>query len=368
MNIRKFYLILSAILIVFLFISGIVILNRLSYMKTVSTSTVNENDIFSLFVDNKPMNILLLGGDYVNNNTDTMMILNYNPLESKISLLSIPRDTKVIIKDRSRKINFAYPSGGVELVNSTIKELLGIDINYYIYLDTSVFRKIIDILGGVSYDIPIDMNYDDNVQNLHIHLKKGLQILDGAQAEQFMRFRHPTSMKKSPGILKYYNGSDLKRIEAQQGFIKEVVKQKANIKYLPKFKDVVTTLFQEVKTNFVMNNAIRLMQKITEISSSDISYYTISGEDKYIGGLSYFVYNGKIENNTTKEKLEASEILNKYFISKDGFAEITNSTSGDSNIISDKETTKKSTTKKSTTKKNPSNSEGTIKKPIKPGP
>ena len=370
MNIRKFYLMISSVLLVFLFISGLILLNHLSSMKSANNnSTSDVSDIFAPFINNKPMNILLLGGDYVNQNTDTMMILNYNPLESKISLLSVPRDTKVLINDKTRKINFAYPNGGVDEVNSTIKALLGIDINYYIYLDTSVFRKIIDILGGVNYYVPIDMNYDDDVQNLHIHLKQGQQILDGSQAEQFMRFRHPTSWKKSPGILKFYTGSDLDRIGAQQSFIKEVVNQKTNIKYLPKFKDVVTTLFQEVKTNFAMNDAIRLIQKITEISPTDISYFTLAGEDKYIGALSYFVYNDKIQNNSTKEALDASTIINKYFVSTNGFDGNVNNTDDKTNETTVKEPTKTSSTKKSSgIKKNPSNSEGTIKGTRKPGP
>jgi polyisoprenyl-teichoic acid--peptidoglycan teichoic acid transferase len=371
MNIRKFYLMISSALLVILFVSGIVLLNQLNYLKSAgfSTSASNDSDIFAPFVNNQPMNILLLGGDYVNNNTDTMMILNYNPLESKISILSIPRDTKVQIKGKTRKINYAYPNGGIDEVNATIKDLLGIDINYYIYLDTSVFRKIIDILGGVNYYIPIDMNYDDDVQNLHIHLKKGQQLLDGAQAEQFMRFRHPSSWKKSPGMLKFYTGSDLNRIDAQQDFIKEVVKQKTNIMYLPKFKDVVTTLFEEVKTNFAMNNAIRLIQKITELSSTDITYFKIGGEDKYIGSLSYYVYNEKIEDNSTKEVTDATTIINKYFVSTNGFDGNVN-TNTDSKINKDiqTESTKASTPKKAKTKKNPSNSEGTIKKPRKAGP
>lgn len=374
MNLRKFYLMVSSVLLVFLFILGLFLLNQINFKKiTGYNSTSAMGDIFEPFVDYKPMNILLLGGDYVNKNTDTIMVLNYNPMTSKISLLSLPRDTKVEIKGRARKINYAYPNGGVDLINSTIKDLLGIDINYYIYIDTSVFRKIIDILGGVDYNIPIDMNYDDDVQNLHIHLKKGQQTLNGSEAEQFMRFRHPSSWKRSPGIMKFYNGSDLNRIDAQQSFIKEVIKQKSNIIYIPKFKDVITTLFQDVKTNFTMNNAIRLIQKATEIKSTDISYFKLSGEDKYIGSASYFIYNDKIQNNSTNEAIDAAQILNEYFLSSDKFVENMNNNNDNSNKIDtdpQKESSKASTTKKpkSVKKNNPSNSQGTLKATKTPGP
>jgi polyisoprenyl-teichoic acid--peptidoglycan teichoic acid transferase len=372
MNLRKFYLMVSSVLLVFLFVLGLLFLNQINYKKTTGyDSTSPKNDIFESFVDYKPMNILLLGGDYVNKNTDTIMVLNYNPMTSKISLLSLPRDTKVQIEGRSRKINYAYPHGGIDLINSTIKDLLGIDINYYIYIDTSVFRKIIDILGGVDYNIPIDLNYDDDVQNLHIHLKEGQQTLDGSQAEQFMRFRHPSSWKRSPGIKKFYNGSDLNRIDAQQNFIKEVIKQKFNIIYIPKFKNVITTLFQEVKTNFEMNNAIRIIQKATEIKSTDISYFKLSGEDKYINSASYFVYNDKIQNNSTNEAIDAAQILNEYFRSSDEFVENMNNNNDNSNKIdTQNESSKASTTKntKSVRKNNPSNSQGTIKAKRTPAP
>lgn len=371
MKLRKIYLSVNLIFLIFLFISGIILLNQINIKKTSGYSSFasDENDILNVFVDNKPMNILVLGGDFVNNNTDTMMVLNYNPSSSKISLLSIPRDTKVEINGRSRKINYAYPNGGVELANSTLKDLLGIEINYYIYIDTSVFRKIIDKLGGVNYYIPIDLNYDDPIQDLHIHLKQGQQLLDGEEAEQFMRFRHPSSFKRSPGIMKFYNGSDLNRIDAQQDFIREVIRQKANIMYLPKFKDVVTTLFQEVKTNFAINDAIRLIQKITEISPSDISYFKLAGEDKYIDKVSYYIYNNKIQNNSTKENIDTSTIINEYFISSSGFAVDMNNISGSNNKLNI-ETPKPTPTKKPkrVKKNNPSNSEGTIKGTIKPGP
>ena len=113
MNTRKFYLVLSVLLLVFLFFAG-------SFILTNMDTLVNGNGIFasvfSMFKStNEPVNILILGGDKVNKNTDTIMLVNYNPKTAKINLLSIPRDTKVKVKGSSLpKINSAYPAGGMQ--------------------------------------------------------------------------------------------------------------------------------------------------------------------------------------------------------------------------------------------------------------
>ena len=129
----------------------------------------------SLVQKKEPFNILLLGGDKVNNLTDTMMLANFDPETCKVNIMSIPRDTRVFINKKERKINYAFPAGGIELAVKTVSELLDINIKYYAFVDTSAFRKIIDLLGGVDYYVPVDMDYDDPVQGLHIHLKKGQQ-------------------------------------------------------------------------------------------------------------------------------------------------------------------------------------------------
>lgn len=370
MNFRKFYFTVSSVLLLFLFILGLVLLNQISEKNTPGSPNGNTviSDIFEPFIDNKPMNILVLGGDYVNGNTDTIMVVNYNPVTSNISILSLPRDTKVKIDGKNRKINYAYPHGGVELLKSTIRDLVGIDINYFVYVDTSVFRKVIDILGGVDYYVPIDLNYDDPIQDLHIHLKKGQQTLDGAEAEQFMRFRHPNSWKRSPGIMKFYNGSDLNRIDAQQSFIKELVKQKLNIMYIPKFTDVVTTLFQEVNTNFTMERALQLMKRSTDIKTENLRYFKLSGDEAYVGSVSYYVYNGKILDNSTKEDFDAETIINEYFPSAYGSTFSGTIHQPDPSEVKKDTPTQSKPKKKSVQKKNPSNDEGTLKTTIIPEP
>ena len=120
MNFRKFYLVICSILSVFMFFMGSLTLLYIN-LTTVDEKPVNKSgafihEILSPFKENNmPINVLVLGGDKVNLNTDTMMLVNFNPSSSKLSILSIPRDTRVIIDGKRAKINAAYPKGGGEL-------------------------------------------------------------------------------------------------------------------------------------------------------------------------------------------------------------------------------------------------------------
>ena len=152
------------------------------------------------------------------------MLVNINPGVPEISVMSIPRDTRVIIEGRVRKINFAYPRGGGELAVETVERLLETEIDHYVYIDLSVFRKAIDLLGGVEYYVPQNMYYDDPYQNLHIHLKKGYQLLDGRKAEYLVRYR------------KGYKNGDIGRIKVQQDFIRELIKQKVTVSNYPRLR------------------------------------------------------------------------------------------------------------------------------------
>jgi LCP family protein required for cell wall assembly len=279
MNTRRFYFYTTLIITGFLFFTGIIMLNFIN----ASSDAYAFNDSGSLLDNilndfkntNEPINILVLGGDKVNQNSDTMILVNYDPSTAKISMLSIPRDTKVKIDGTNRKINYAFPHGGPALAAQTVSKLLDVKIKYYVYIDTKAFREIIDLLGGVDYYVPADMNYDDPIQNLHIHLTKGMQHMDGEMAEQFMRFRDPNKWTKE--LKKYYDGSDLKRIDAQQSFIKELIKQKMKLYNITKIKDIINTVFDNIETNIELDDAIKLSSGIAKINTDELNMMTLPG-------------------------------------------------------------------------------------------
>jgi LCP family protein required for cell wall assembly len=362
MNTRKFYFILTIMMTSFLFVSGVYMLYLIQNTSAAPQSSDKNStggsvgflgEIVQPFVlEKSPTNILVLGGDKVAGNTDTMMLVNFNPDTMQINILSIPRDTRVKIRGLGyTKINAAYPKGGADLAMETVSNFLGTCIQYCVYVDTSAFRKIIDRLDGVDYYVPIDMYYYDPIQKLKINLKKGQQHLDGSKAEQFMRFRQPSGKNYTKEMLKYYDGSDIKRIAAQQNFIKEFIRQKTSIKYITKINNILDIVFDSVETNLTMSDALKLSQNINKLDTEQIKMFTVPGNsDAIINGIWYHV----------PDKSETKKIVDQYFLSDLGKGPTDFSNNDDDNVNINKS--------KNYTKNNPSNKETTIKGTNKSNP
>lgn len=310
MKYTKFYLVTTTIVSVFLFAAGILFLTSMNTQSIYADSSEagsSVGELFKPFIQSKaPFNVLFLGGDKVNKNTDTIIVANFDPTSCKINIMSIPRDTKVTIDGKTHKINYAYPHDGMDLAVKTVSELLNTKIKYSVYLDISAFRKIIDILDGVTLYIPPGMDYDDPLQDLHIHLKEGTRKLNGKEAEQFMRFRQPNKWTKE--LRKYYDGSDLKRIEAQQRLIKALIEQKLNVQYLARINSIVEVIFDNVETNFTTSELLKLSKYLSKLDTENITFHSLPGNPQ---GQSpwYFVC----------DKAEAAGIVAQYFKCEDDY-------------------------------------------------
>ena len=248
-------------------------------------------DAFDPETDSK-YNVLLMGVDAGESLTDVIMIYQIDPQEKKINMLSIPRDSKVTYNGRTEKINAVHaygsqqadPNGGNrgdEYAIKFIKDLTGIPIHHYMCITIPAFRQIIDSLGGFDYNVPRKMDYDDNYQDLHIHLEPGMQHLDGAKAEQLVRFR------------RYTNG-DIDRVATQQGVLKALVEQKVNVSYVSKVPEVFRAIRDNVNTDMTLPEFIGLSNDILSIntdSPGSISAATADGSFGDTGGVSYWVLN-----------------------------------------------------------------------------
>lgn len=145
--------------------------------------------------------------------TDSIILAGIDFRGKKVNLLSIPRDTLVRIpgyKSR-RRISYANAYGGPELSCKTVADFLGIEPDYYVLVGFEGFKKAIDMAGGLEINVDKQLDYDDNWGHLHIHLKPGLQKLDGEQAIGFVRYRNSNS-----GV----GDSDFVRIKRQQEFFR----------------------------------------------------------------------------------------------------------------------------------------------------
>ncbi|HHW14080.1 MAG TPA: LCP family protein, partial [Firmicutes bacterium] len=142
----------------------------------------------------KPVTILVVGVDSRREDigrTDTILLATYNPPAQRFQAVWIPRDTRVLVPGYNyfQKVNAAYSLGGVDLTRRTIEDLLGVKIDYHLLVDFKGFVEVVDSMGGVTVDVPKRMDYDDNAQDLHIHLAPGKQRLSGTEALGFVRYR-----------------------------------------------------------------------------------------------------------------------------------------------------------------------------------
>lgn len=204
--------------------------------------------------------------------TDFIMLGQYDPNTREIDLVSIPRDSNVGNSSVDGKINSLYSSKGkkIEIIEAKVTEITGIDIDHYVLFDTKILRKIVDEIGGVTVDVPINMNYDDPYQNLHIHLNKGVQKLTGAQAEQFCRFR-----KNNNGT--GYPGGDVERTKAQQQFIKSFINDLLKAGNISKLSNLINIVVEGTKTDVTFEVAKNYIDDVMALKTDRITTNTLPG-------------------------------------------------------------------------------------------
>lgn len=231
-----------------------------------------------------PVNLMVLGLDNDKTRCDVIMLLNFDPDTSSLNMLSIARDTRVRSGRSYRKINSLYSKGREKLVADEICNITGLPVHYYITADFRGFRKIVDALGGVEFYVPFRMKYDDPTQNLHIHLKKGLQVLDGRKAEQLVRYRKGNL--KGQGYIE----GDIGRIKMQQDFIRALIEQKLTVQYISKADDIFTIIRENVKTNIELTDIARYFSSVARLKNENIKTFVLPGESHLIGDVWWYIH------------------------------------------------------------------------------
>lgn len=212
--------------------------------------------------------------------TDTLMLMKANFDTGEIGILSLPRDTRVLVKGKEDKLNHAHAYGGTDLTMKTVRDFTNVEVDYYVKLDYRAVKGIVDAIGGVEIDVPMRMYYNDPTADppLHINLKKGLQVLDGDDAHDFLRFRSG------------YSDGDLGRIDAQQYFMKELIKQTLKPRNIFKLPKIVENYYDYVDTNIPMSSILKGVVVANKMDVENIDANTVPGENKRIDGLDYLVY------------------------------------------------------------------------------
>ena len=221
--------------------------------------------------------ILVSGVDDGNGGSDTNILLAVDTQAGYIHGVSIPRDTKAVINGKNRKINAAYSIGGMDLLAQTISEQLGIPVDYTVLVDLQGFVALVNAIDGVDFYVPLDMDYDDPIQNLSIHFSKGMQHLNGQQALEVVRFRHNND---GTG----YGSEDIGRMQTQQNFLKAVAQQTLRVDNLDKINEFVRIFNTYVETDLTLGNLAWLGTQAIQIGAENISFSTLPGQwiDPYI--------------------------------------------------------------------------------------
>ncbi len=288
----------------------------------------------------KEIKVLVLGvsTDLDSELTDTIMVASYNPNTQKANLLSIPRDTFTgKYKNKataSQKINALYninknPQKTLDAVN----EITGLDIQYYVLVRTEALIKLVDAIGGVEFNVPIDMKYDDPTQDLHIDLKAGVQKLNGDKAEQLLRWRH--SNYKNGVMTTYpseYGNDDFGRMRTQRDFIVETLKQTLKPGNIFKIGEILEIAHKNVETNLELSYIKDYIPYAVEFNTENMTTATLPGttpDMKETNNVSVFIVDKK-----ESEKLIQSMFFSDVAENESDNTNTTSNSTSSSNTVS----------------------------------
>ena len=249
---------------------------------------------------NQRINVLLLGiddgdseaDDSEPKRTDAMIIASFDPAAHKISLLSLPRDTMVLLPGHTQyeKLNSAYTYGGVAMAKQTIANLLRIPIHYYALANWQGFIEIINLIGGVDLYVDKDMRYEDPYANLKIDIKHGYQHLDGENSGKYVRFRSDEL-------------GDIGRVQRQQKFLKALSLQMFSVQNIAKIPKIVATAKEYMETDMDTVTMVKAARSFNIMSDNNIRSGMLYGNfyDSPTSGISYWRSNrADIEKSLTE--------------------------------------------------------------------
>lgn len=238
----------------------------------------SDSQFFQAFTNSNRVNVIVVG---VNDGlTDTIMLASWDMDTNNVDVISVPRDTyyerKGYNSAAQKKINAAYGANGIISTANAVSDVLeGIPINYYAVVDYEAVENIVDGIGGIPITIEKAMVYSDPTDDppLYINIPAGEQVLDGDHAVQYLRYR------------KGYRDGDIGRVRAQQEFVKIAFKQALDHGVV----DSAKLVFKNVESDLTVGAATKFALKAVGLTSDSIKTYTLPGEGRYIGDVSYFL-------------------------------------------------------------------------------
>lgn len=232
-------------------------LPQFEIVTTLPSGGYNSNDLYEeqdtgdlpqiiKFEERKPYFFtFLVVGLTEGNNANTIMVASYDANTREANIVSIPRDTIVDFQRNNRKIVAAYQvgrlhggghQGGINRLKEEVTTIVGFRPDFYIRIDYEAFESMINSVGGIEMYVPFHKRYDDPLQNLHINISAGFQVLDGRNALHFARYRNGNDPR--------FTITDYQRIENQQKVISALASKlltPASLLRIPEFVNIFNT-------------------------------------------------------------------------------------------------------------------------------
>lgn len=234
---------------------------------------------------NERINILLLGIDDGDSEaaetepkrTDAIILLSVDPQNNKVAVLSIPRDTKVVLPGHKdpEKINAAYAYGGAVMAKQTVANLLRVPIHYYALANWRGFIDVVNLIGGVDLYVDKDMYYEDPYADLVIDIKHGYQHMDGETAGKYVRFR-----KDELG--------DIGRVQRQQKFLKAAAEQMFSVQNVTKISSLLAVLDKYVETDLNTLTMLKAANSFKLFGDDKLRSCMLYGQFDDSSGVSYW--------------------------------------------------------------------------------
>ena len=244
-----------------------------------------EGEAFATERQDGVYTILLVGLDQMSMSTDTILVGRVDTKTHEMNFVSIPRDTIINVDTDIRKINTVYPGSvafggnGIDALKKQVQWLTGFQVDCWAVLDLMTFIELIDEIGGVDFDVPVEIDYyfDDIEWHLHVHLDPGYQHLDGIQAMAVCRDRQS------------YIAADLQRINVQHDFLKTCMDQMITAGNIPHAGAVIRILSENLKTNLSSGNIAWFLRQALMCKKEDIHFDTMPVDTAELQGYSYAI-------------------------------------------------------------------------------
>jgi LCP family protein required for cell wall assembly len=197
--------------------------------------------------------------------TDTIEVIHWDDANHRVRILGVPRDVDVMLPGIGvSKLVHAYSTGGIGRARAATVRLLGVPIAHYVVFSLPAMRHIVDLIGGVPITVDKRMVYTDHEQGLFINLYPGYQVLDGAKAEQYLRFRHDKD-------------GDIGRIHRQQLFFRAAVAQVHKPSVMMHLPLIVQSARADVQTDLTSAEVLAWFQRVQPLKPEQISAESIDG-------------------------------------------------------------------------------------------